>query len=73
MFGAEAYADTPYASLQASSIIVAACIHTDLQMLYTCSVGCFSVYTSTINKNLVYTVVTGEKLVNSTENAAEVC
>lgn len=73
MFGAEAYADTPYASLQASSIIVAACIHTDLQMLYTCSVGCFSVSTSTVNTKLVYTAKTNTEIVNKTIATTGVC
>lgn len=47
MFGDAAYADVPFASLSTVSLYVAACIHTDVQIKYTCTLGIALVYNAT--------------------------
>ena len=39
MYGADPYASVPYAALGGVALIVAACVHTDIQLLYQCEIG----------------------------------
>jgi hypothetical protein len=48
MYGSVPYASTPYAAMGGSQLLVAACIHVDLQSLYTCTIGIAVVYTASI-------------------------
>ena len=52
MYGADPYASVPYAALGGGGILVAACIHVDLQLLYSCKVGVALVYICTASSSV---------------------
>ena len=56
MWGGDPWASVPYATLGGNNIFVAACIHTDLQLLYSCSVGVAVVHTCAVDAAIVYTI-----------------
>jgi hypothetical protein len=52
MYGSVPYASTPYAAMGGSQLLVAACIHVDLQLLYSCKVGVSLVYLCTASSSV---------------------
>lgn len=73
MYGADPYASVPYAALGGGVIlIVAACVHADLQQIYSCDIGVSVVYYCNVGITLK-TMCIPSITVSQTESTTGVC